>query len=56
MKQPVFGPSRLCYEQIIQAAGSDAEGLVTTSAMDPTRTDPRWLQFQKISRKISIRT
>ncbi len=47
MKQPVFGPSRLCYEQIIEAAGPDAEGLVTTSAMDPTRTDPRWLQFQE---------
>ena len=39
MKQPVFGPSRLCYPQIIEAAGPAAEGLVTTSAIDPTRTD-----------------
>ena len=47
MKQPVFGPSRLCYRQIIEAAGPAAEGLVTTSAIDPTRTDATWLQFQK---------
>jgi len=47
MKQPVFGPSRLCYRQIIEAAGPAAEGLVTTSAIDPTRTDAAWLQFQK---------
>lgn len=45
MKQPVFGPSRLCYAQIIDEAGTDAEGLITTAAIDPTRTDPRWLQF-----------
>lgn len=47
MKQPVFGPSRLCYPQIIEAAGPAAEGLVTTSAIDPARTDTAWLQFQK---------
>jgi len=47
MKQPVFGPSRLCYSQLIEAAGPAAEGLVTTTAMDPTRGDPRWLQFEK---------
>jgi branched-chain amino acid transport system substrate-binding protein len=47
MKQPVFGPSRLCYSQIIQSAGRAAEGLVTTAAIDPTRNDSRWLQFQK---------
>jgi branched-chain amino acid transport system substrate-binding protein len=48
MKQPVFGPSRLCSPQIIAAAESAAEGLVTTAAIDPTRTDPLWLEFQKI--------
>lgn len=47
MKQPVFGPSRLCYPQIIEAAGPAAEGLVTTAAIDPTRSDARWLQFEK---------
>jgi ABC-type branched-subunit amino acid transport system substrate-binding protein len=47
MKQTVFGPSRLCYPQIIDLAGPAAEGLVTTAAIDPTRNDPPWLQFQK---------
>jgi ABC-type branched-subunit amino acid transport system substrate-binding protein len=47
MKQPVFGPSRLCYPQMIEAAGAAAEGLVTTSAIDPTRSDSKWLQFRK---------
>ncbi|MGB7846474.1 MAG: ABC transporter substrate-binding protein [Candidatus Acidiferrum sp.] len=47
MKQPVFGPSRLCYAQIIDLAGPDAEGLVTATAMDPTRVDASWLEFKK---------
>jgi branched-chain amino acid transport system substrate-binding protein len=47
MKQPVFGPSRLCYPQMIEAAGPAAEGLVTTAAIDPTRGEARWLQFEK---------
>lgn len=47
MKQPVFGPSRLCYPQLIESAGAAAEGLVTTSAIDPTRLDSQWLEFQK---------
>lgn len=47
MKQPVFGPSRLCYPQIIESAGPAAEGLVTTAAIDPTRLDSQWLEFQK---------
>jgi len=46
MKQPVFGPSRLCYPQIIETAGPSAEGLTTTAVLDPNRTDPRWQQFQ----------
>jgi branched-chain amino acid transport system substrate-binding protein len=47
MKQPVFGPSRLCYPQMIEQAGAAAEGLVTTAPLDPTRSDPKWLQFQQ---------
>lgn len=47
MKQPVFGPSRLCYSQIIEQAGTAAEGLVTTAPLDPTRSDTKWRQFQK---------
>jgi branched-chain amino acid transport system substrate-binding protein len=46
MKQPVFGPSRLCYARIVEEAGPAAEGLVTTAAIDPTSAEPRWLQFQ----------
>jgi|SRR5271169_4125005 len=46
MKQPVFGPSRLCYPQMLDTAGPAAEGLVTTAAIDPTRSDARWLEFQ----------
>jgi branched-chain amino acid transport system substrate-binding protein len=47
MKQPVFGPSRLCYPQLIDAAGPAAEGLITTAVLDPTGTNPKWVQFQK---------
>ncbi|MGB7729840.1 MAG: ABC transporter substrate-binding protein, partial [Candidatus Acidiferrum sp.] len=47
MKQPVFGPSRLCYPQMIEAAGPAAEGLVTTAVIDPTRDDALWRDFQK---------
>ncbi len=46
MKQPVFGPSRLCYPQMIEEAGLAAEGLVTTAVIDPTRTDPKWVKFR----------
>lgn len=52
MKQPVFGPSRLCYAQIIEAAGPAAEGLVTTAAIDPTRADAPWREFQKNYREM----
>lgn len=47
MKQPVFGPSRMCYPQLIESAGPAAEGLVTTAAIDPVRTDTKWEQFRK---------
>jgi ABC-type branched-subunit amino acid transport system substrate-binding protein len=50
MKQPVFGSSRLCYPQLIESAGAAAEGLITTAAIDPTRTDAAWLDFQKAYR------
>jgi branched-chain amino acid transport system substrate-binding protein len=47
MKQPVFGPSRLCYPQMVEQAGAAAEGLITTAPLDPTRSDAKWLQFEK---------
>ncbi len=47
MKQPVFGASRLDYPALLEVAGPAAEGLVTTCALDLSRTDPKWLEFQK---------
>ena len=47
LTHPVFGSSRLCYSQLLEATGSAAEGLTLTSALDPTRSDPAWLQFEK---------
>jgi ABC-type branched-subunit amino acid transport system substrate-binding protein len=47
MKQPVFGSSRLAYPELLEKAGAAAEGLVTTSAIDPTRTDAHWQEFQQ---------
>jgi branched-chain amino acid transport system substrate-binding protein len=47
MQQPVFGSSRICYPEVVQIAGAAAEGLVTISAIDPTRSDPAWLAFRQ---------
>ena len=47
MKQPVFGSSRIAYPQFLQIAGPAAEGVVLTSALDPTRQDPRWQAFRE---------
>jgi branched-chain amino acid transport system substrate-binding protein len=46
MKQPVFGSSRTAYPQLLQIAGPAAEGYVTSCAMDPTRHDPKWIEFR----------
>jgi ABC-type branched-subunit amino acid transport system substrate-binding protein len=46
MKQPVFSSSRTAYPQLLEIAGSAAEGLVTACAMDPSRTDPKWISFR----------
>jgi branched-chain amino acid transport system substrate-binding protein len=46
MKQPVFGSSRVAYPQFLQIAGPAAEGAVLTSALDPTRQDPKWQAFR----------
>ena len=47
MQQPVFAASRACYPEVIKIAGPSAEGLVSISAIDPTRTDPAWQQFRQ---------
>jgi ABC-type branched-subunit amino acid transport system substrate-binding protein len=51
MTQPVFGGSRLAYPQLVDIAGPAAEGLVVTSPLDPTRTDPKWLAFRDAYRQ-----
>lgn len=47
LKQPVFGSSRVAYPELLKIAGPAAEGLVAVSAMDPSRTDPKWQDFRK---------
>ena len=47
MQEPVFGSSRICYPDVVKIAGAAAEGLVTVSATDPTRSDPRWQTFRQ---------
>jgi len=47
MKQPVFGASRLDYPVLLEIAGTAAEGLVTSCALDLSDTNPKWLEFQK---------
>ena len=47
MQQPVFASSRTCYPEVVTIAGPAAEGLVSISAIDPTRTDPAWQQFRQ---------
>ena len=51
MNQPVFGSSRLAHAPLLEVAGPAAEGLVVTSALDPTRRDPKWVAFRDAYRK-----
>jgi branched-chain amino acid transport system substrate-binding protein len=51
MNEPVFGGSRMAYPSLIEIAGPAAEGLVVTSALDPTRTDPKWIAFRDAYRQ-----
>ena len=45
MKQRVFGSHRTIGDELIQLAGPAAEGFEAVHPYDPTRTDPRWLDF-----------
>ena len=45
MKQRVFGSHRTIGDELIQLAGPAAEGFEAVYPYDPTRTDPRWLEF-----------
>jgi len=47
MQMPVFGPSYLASPQLIELAGTAAEGFVATSVLNPTRSAKRWRDFLK---------
>jgi branched-chain amino acid transport system substrate-binding protein len=45
MKQRVFGSYRTIGPELLAEAGSAAEGFEAVFPYDPTRSDPRWLDF-----------
>ena len=45
MKQRVFGSHRTIGDELIKLAGPAAENFEAVFPYDPTRTDPRWLDF-----------
>jgi branched-chain amino acid transport system substrate-binding protein len=47
MKQRVFGAYRTLGPTLLAEAGSAAEGFEAVFPYDPTRNDPRWLDFNK---------
>jgi branched-chain amino acid transport system substrate-binding protein len=47
MKQPVFGSYRTLGPDLLTAAGDAAEGFEAVFPYDPTRQDPRWLDFNR---------
>ena len=46
MKQRVFGSHRTIGDELIKLAGVAAENFEAVFPYDPTRSDPRWLEFQ----------
>ncbi|HVN21642.1 MAG TPA: ABC transporter substrate-binding protein [Dongiaceae bacterium] len=45
MKQRVFGSHRTIGDELIKVAGPAAEGFEAVYPYDPSRSDPRWLEF-----------
>ncbi len=45
MKQRVLGSHRTIGDELVKLAGPAAEGFEAVFPYDPTRTDPRWLDF-----------
>ena len=45
MKQRVFGSHRTIGDEMVKLAGPAAEGFEAVFPYDPTRSDPRWLEF-----------
>jgi ABC-type branched-subunit amino acid transport system substrate-binding protein len=47
MKQPVFGSYRTLGPTLLAEAGDAAEGFQAVFPYDPTRKDPKWLDFNR---------
>ena len=47
MKQPVFGSYRTLGPELLTQAGDAAEGFEAVFPYDPTRNDPKWLEFNQ---------
>jgi branched-chain amino acid transport system substrate-binding protein len=47
MKQRVFGAYRTLGDTLLKEAGDSAEGFEAVFPYDPTRNDPRWLDFNR---------
>ena len=47
MKQPVFGAYRTLGPTLLAEAGDAAEGFQAVFPYDPTRSDPKWLDFNR---------
>jgi len=47
MKQPLLGSDRVVFDEFLQIAGKDAEGIVAAYPWDPTRDDPMLLAFKE---------
>ena len=47
MKQRVFGAYRTLGTELLAQAGDAAEGFEAVFPYDPTRSDPRWVEFNK---------
>jgi ABC-type branched-subunit amino acid transport system substrate-binding protein len=47
MKQAAFGTFRTLGDTLVKEAGDAAEGFEAVYPYDPTRTDPRWLAFNR---------
>lgn len=47
MKQRVFGSYRTLGPDLLALAGPDAEGFEAVFPYDPTRSDPKWLDFNR---------
>jgi branched-chain amino acid transport system substrate-binding protein len=47
MKQQVFGAFRTLGDTLLREAGDAAEGFEAVYPYDPTRSDPRWLEFSR---------